>query len=63
MGEVGDIGVAKRDESFGNMGLGLCMGEPSDPLLRLARGIPYPVAATPESVRVGTTSPNKGFRR
>ena len=40
VGDDGDIGVASCDASFGNMGFGLCIGEPSDPLLRLARGIP-----------------------
>ena len=40
VGELGDIGVASCTDSFGNIGFGLCIGEPSDPLLRLARGIP-----------------------
>jgi hypothetical protein len=40
VGEDEDIGDANCDDIFGNMGFGLCIGEPSDPLLRLARGIP-----------------------
>jgi hypothetical protein len=40
VGEDGDMGVARCDDSFGNMGFGLCIGEPSEPLRRLARGIP-----------------------
>lgn len=40
VGEVGDIGVLSCNDSFGNIGFGLCIGEPSDPLLRLGRGIP-----------------------
>ena len=40
VGEDGDIGVGRCDDSFGNMGLGLCIGDPSDPLRRFARGIP-----------------------
>ena len=38
---AGDIGEAKSESAeVGNIGFGLCIGEPSEPLLRLGELIP-----------------------
>lgn len=40
VGDDGDMGVANCDASRGNIGLGLCIGEPSEPRRRRTCGIP-----------------------
>lgn len=42
------------------MGFGLCIGEPSEPVLRLALTMPYP--ADNVAFEVGSTSPKSGRR-
>ena len=60
VGDEGDIADVNPVVFVGNIGFGLCIGEPSDPVLRLARDIPYPVF--PTLVAMGRISPNRGLR-